>query len=151
MLPQMFLISVCHCDRINNALTTLANIAALVITSDEHINALLPNNFSSLFLHKSILYAYITLINCYFWLVVIPIILNVHVPKMSILVGIRMIHGVWSKVWKCIIVKYTCMIGFCRNNEKKWLGRGALTCSSLVMTSMAMLVSVVSALLMRLQ
>ena len=148
----MFLISVCHCDRINNALTTLANIVALVITSDEHINALLPNHFFSLFLHKSILYAYITLINCYFWPVVIPIILNIHVPKMSILVGIRMIvQGVWSKVWMCIIVKYTSMIDLCRNNEKKWLGRGALMCSSLVMTSVAMLASVVSAFLMRSQ
>ena len=39
MLPQMFLISVCHCNRINNALTTLTNIATLVITSDEHVNA----------------------------------------------------------------------------------------------------------------
>ena len=54
MLPQMFLISVRHCNRINNALTTLTNIATLVITSDEHVNAPLPNHY--FYINQSYMY-----------------------------------------------------------------------------------------------
>ena len=73
--------------------TMLANIVVLIITNNEHINTLLFHHFFSSFLHKLILHVYITMIHCYFWLIVGPIILNVHVPKMSVLVGIRMMHA----------------------------------------------------------
>ena len=75
------------------ASATLANIIALIVTNNEHINTLLFYHFPSSYIHKSILHVYITIILCYFWLVVGPIILNVHVPKMSILAGIRIIHA----------------------------------------------------------